>query len=118
MSNPTSFKNTVILVARQGMGEAPEVLQQKLFNTYLRLLLENETLPEAICFYTDGVKLVIEGSPLLERLSLVEQKGVRLVICSTCLDFFGLTDKVRVGIVGGMADIIEAQARAEKVISI
>jgi hypothetical protein len=118
MSNPAAFKNTVILVARHGMGSAPEALQQKLFDTYLRLLLENETLPEAICFYTDGVKLVIEGSPLLERLSQVEQKGVRLVICSTCLDFFGLTDKVRVGIVGGMTDIIEAQARAEKVISI
>jgi sulfur relay (sulfurtransferase) complex TusBCD TusD component (DsrE family) len=48
----------------------------------------------------------------------MEEKGVRLIICSTCLHYFGLTDKVRVGIVGGMPDIIEAQTRAGKVITL
>ncbi len=48
----------------------------------------------------------------------MEQEGVRLIICSTCLDYFGLTDKVRVGIVGGMPDIIEAQGKAGKVITL
>jgi hypothetical protein len=43
---------------------------------------------------------------------------VRLIVCSTCLDYFNLTDKVQVGIVGGMTDIIEAQAKAEKVITL
>jgi hypothetical protein len=43
---------------------------------------------------------------------------VRLIVCSTCLNYFGLTDKVKVGIVGGMADILEAQVRAEKVITL
>ena len=92
--------------------------QKWVMDTYLRLLMENDTLPRAICFYTDGVKLVIEGSPLLERLSQIEQKGVRLIICSTCLDFFKITDKVRVGVVGGMPDIIEAQVSAKKVITL
>ncbi len=73
-------------------------------------------MPSAICFYTEGVKLVVEGSPLLSRLSQIEKIGVRLIICSTCLNFFGLIDKVRVGIVGGMADILEAQTKAGKVI--
>ena len=92
--------------------------QHKLFDTYIKLLLENETLPAVICFYTDGVKLVVEGSPLLGRLAEIEAKGVRLVICLTCLNHFGLADKVKVGIVGGMGDIIEAQTRASNVITL
>lgn len=118
MSNESSFANGVILITREGMGSADAALQHKLLDTYLSLLLENGSLPVAICFYTEGVKLVVEGSPLLERLSQIEQRGVRLIICSTCLGYFGLTEKVRVGIVGGMSDILEAQARAGKVITL
>jgi intracellular sulfur oxidation DsrE/DsrF family protein len=118
MSNKSPLAGTVILITRDGMGSADVQLQHKLLITYLSLLLDNESLPDAICFYTDGVKLVVEGSPLLERLAQMEEKGVRLVICSTCLNYFGLTDKVRVGIVGGMPDIIEAQTRAGKVITL
>ncbi|MEJ2149894.1 MAG: DsrE family protein [Chloroflexota bacterium] len=100
------------------MGKADIELQHALAGSYFRLLEENDLLPGAICFYTDGVKLVYEGSPVLAQLKALEEKGVRLIICGTCLNFFGLTDSVQVGIVGGMTDIIEAQWRAEKVISI
>jgi intracellular sulfur oxidation DsrE/DsrF family protein len=61
---------------------------------------------------------VCEGSPVLDSLKALEAKGVRLVICNTCLNFFDLVDKVTVGIPGGMTDIIEAQFRSEKVITI
>jgi intracellular sulfur oxidation DsrE/DsrF family protein len=118
MSNESSLANAVILITREGMGSADAALQHKLLDIYLGLLLENGSLPAAICFYTDGVKLVVEGSPLLERLSQIEQRGVRLIICSTCLNYFGLTEKVRVGIVGGMPDILEAQTRDSKVITL
>jgi intracellular sulfur oxidation DsrE/DsrF family protein len=118
MSKESPLANAVILITRDGMGSADVTLQHKLLITYLSLLLDNGSLPDAICFYTDGVKLVVEGSPLLERLAQMEEKGVRLIICSTCLHYFGLTDKVRVGIVGGMPDIIEAQTRAGKVITL
>lgn len=110
--------NTIILITRNGMGDADPALQHKLINTYLTLLDQNNLLPGAICFYTEGVKLVIEGSPVLDVLRSLEKKGVHLLICSTCLDYFQLTDKVVVGIKGGMTDIIEAQRRASKVISI
>lgn len=112
------MSDTIILAARDGMGSSDAELQHKLFDTYLRLLVENDTLPAAICFYTDGVKLVVEGSPVLERLAELEQKGVRLIVCSTCLNYYGLTDKVRAGITGGMGDILEAQVKAGKVISL
>jgi hypothetical protein len=79
---------------------------------------ENSILPAAICFYTEGVHLVVDGSPVLETLKSLESKGVRLILCSTCLTFYNLVEQVRVGIVGGMTDIIEAQRRAGKVVSI
>jgi intracellular sulfur oxidation DsrE/DsrF family protein len=112
------MESTVILVTNNGMGNADEKLQQLLFGKYVELLLQNESLPEVFCFYTNGVKLVCEGSPALEQLRNLESKGVRLIICSTCLNYLELTAKVRVGIVGGMGDILEAQSRAEKVITI
>ena len=118
MVNESAFSDTVILITREGMGSADLALQHKLIDTYLKLLIENSILPAAICFYTEGVKLVVEGSPMLERLAQIEQKGVHLIICSTCLNYFGLVEKVRVGIVGGMADILEAQAKAGKVITL
>jgi hypothetical protein len=114
----TVVNPTVILVTNSGMGTADVELQHKLAGTYFHLLAEHDLLPGAICFYTDGVKLVCTGSPVLEQLKALEAKGVRLIVCGTCLDFFGLTDSVEVGIKGGMTDIIEAQWRAEKVISI
>lgn len=110
--------STVILVTNDGMGQAERPLQHKLIETYLNLLYENNILPAAICFYTEGVKLVVEGSPVLNLLQSLEAKGVHLIICSTCLNYYGLSDQVQVGIVGGMTDIIEAQWRAKKVITI
>ena len=118
MANESSFADTVLLITREGMGSAEAALQQKLLDTYLRLLVENGSLPAVICFYTDGVKLVVEGSPFLERLSKIEKAGVRLIVCSTCLNYFGLTEKVRVGFIGGMPDILEAQTKAGKVITL
>ncbi|MDR3576540.1 MAG: DsrE family protein [Anaerolineaceae bacterium] len=116
MSNPTS--GIVILVTNDGMGKADTTLQHKLLQTYLTLLNDHNMLPAAICFYTDGVKLVVDGSPVLDLLKALEAKNVRLIVCSTCLNYFGLVDKVKVGIVGGMTDILEAQWQAEKVITI
>lgn len=110
--------STVLLITRNGMGQAEPALQQKLIQTYFKLLEESNVLPGVICFYTDGVKLVVEGSPVLDTLKSLEARGVRLILCSTCLNFFGLADKVQVGIVGGMTDIIEAQRRAAKVITL
>lgn len=112
------MRNTVILVTSNGMGRADETLQQKLFIKYLEVLLAHQDLPAALCFYTDGVRLVCEGSPALESLRALESRGVHLIICSTCLSYFNLAEKVQAGIVGGMGDIVEAQAKAEKVITI
>jgi selenium metabolism protein YedF len=113
-----SAKDTVILITNNGMGHGPEDLQLTLISKYLQLLDQNGDLPAAICFYTEGVKLVTDGSPVLEQLRALEKKGVRLIVCSTCLNYYELTDKVKTGIVGSMADILEAQQKTGKVISL
>jgi len=111
-------KNTVILVTNEGMGKGDPALQLKLIGKYLELILLNDSQPNAICFYTDGVRLLTSGSPVLEHLHALESKGVRLIACSTCLEFYGLSEQVQVGVVGGMPDIIEAQDKADKVITL
>ena len=112
------MSDMVILITRNGMGDADQELQHKLITTYLTLINEHDILPAAICFYTEGVKLVTSGSPVLDQLRTLEAKGVRLILCSTCLNYLNLADQVQVGIVGGMTDILEAQLRAEKVITL
>ncbi|MFZ2488447.1 MAG: DsrE family protein [Anaerolineae bacterium] len=118
MSSSSDFSNTVVLVTSNGMGVGDPALQLKLVATYFRLLDESNTLPAAICFYTEGVRLTTTGSPVLDVLRSLENKGVALLLCSTCLEFYGLQAAVKVGIVGGMTDIIEAQRRAEKIITL
>jgi len=111
-------ESTLIIITRDGMGKAEKKLRHRLIRTYLSLLDENDILPGAICFYAKGVKLVTKGSPVLDILISLEKKGVYLVVCNTCLKYYNLAAKVRVGIVGGMTDIITAQWKAEKVITL
>ncbi len=111
-------QQTVLLFTRNGLGQAPEDLQQSLAGKFLSLLDQSGQLPAKILFYTDGVKLACQRSQVLQQLRVMEAKGVELVLCKTCLDYFSLTDQVAVGIVGGMPDIIEAMQKAGKVISL
>ncbi|MGD0752251.1 MAG: DsrE family protein [Anaerolineales bacterium] len=110
--------DTVLILNNNGMGKGPQELQLTLIGKYLELLNLQSELPAAICFYTEGVYLVVEGSPVIEKLRLLEEKGVRLIVCSTCLNYLGLVDKVRIGIIGGMGDILTAQWQAGKVITL
>ncbi|MFC2028892.1 DsrE family protein [Chloroflexota bacterium] len=113
----TNSKGIVIVFKTDGMGMTDDqALKEKLAKSYLNLTLMMEPLPAAICFYTDGVKLACEGSPVLEELEALEMKGVRLILCQTCLASFELMDKVQLGVVGGMGDIITAMWQADSVI--
>ena len=111
-------RDTVILFTRNGLGDAPAELQQVLVTKFLSLTLESGKLPGKILFYTEGVKLVCEGSPVISQLSEIEKKGVELIICQICLNYFNLADLVRVGVVGGMGDILTTLQMASRVISV
>lgn len=111
-------KNTVLVFTKYGIGHATEDLQIDLGDKFLRLLADAGTYPGKILFYTDGVKLVCEGSAVIPTLYVFQEAGVELIICKTCLDYYQLTDQVVVGIIGGMPDIIDAMQKAGKIISL
>ena len=112
-------KKTVFIFTSYGMGVTDNAdLKIGLAKKFLALIAQHNPLPAQICFYTDGVKLTVEGSPVLDELKALAAKGVELVICSTCIDTFGLRDKVRVGVVGGMPDIITAITGADNAITL
>ena len=112
------MKNTLIQVTNYGMGQGDEELGLKLISNYFRLLIQEEKLPKIITFYNAGVKLIAEGSPIIETLQQIEKKGVKLIACKTCIDFYKLNDKIKVGIAGTMIDIITLQSIANKVINL
>lgn len=113
-----SRKRPVIMISNYGMGHAPSDLGLKLVQTYLNLLDLDDRLPAAICLYGEGVKLAVEGSPVLEELRSLCEKGVPLVVCTTCLNFFTLLDQLSVGAPGSMKDIMELQWSTKKVITL
>ena len=112
------MNSTVIVFSKNGMGTAPEELSSTLVKNYLGLLKEEKHLPMALLFYGEGARLVCEGSPVVESLSEMEKKGVKLIVCKTCINFFNLADQVKAGQVGTMADILTLQLEARKVISV
>ncbi len=118
MTTDVPWTSTLVMLTGDGMGQGDRELRHRLLTTWLTLVLENGTLPGALCFYTDGVKLVVEGSPFLDLLYDLETRGVHLVVCTTCLKHFGLFDSLAVGTGGGMGDILAAQSAAKKVITL
>lgn len=107
---------TTIVVNRNGMGEAHSDLSQKLITNYFSIMLEEMAIPAYLCFYAEGVKLTIDGSPILEYLKELEKRGVNILICKTCLVYYDAVDRVKAGCVATMYDIMGAQNNCDKVI--
>ena len=115
------MRKLVLLVTRDGLGHVePEDRQfgLEMFDRLLHAWESQSVKPYAICFYTDGVKLVASGSPALLGLKILQSQGVRLVSCRTCLEHFQLTEKVAVGEVGGMTDIVGLLVEADSVVTV
>ena len=117
MSSPS--KKTVFVFSSYGLGQTEDAgLKIRLAKKFLALVADADPLPAQLCFYTDGVKLCANGSPVLDELRALADKGVTLVLCFTCLETFGLLDQVAVGVVGGMGDIITAVMGADNTIAL
>ncbi len=114
-------QNVVILVRQEGLGQVAaddRAFGCQMFDLFLHTLEPRKVKPKAICFYTEGVRLVCKGSPAVPGLALLEGMGVQLIACKTCLDHYGLTEQVAVGKVGGMKDITAAMMEADAVLTI
>jgi len=109
---------TVVLIPSEGMGGGDDELGGILIRSFLHTLNEVEPLPDTIVFVNAGVKLSVEGSLVLEDLQLLEQRGVEILACGTCLGHFGLKEKIAVGEVSNMYSIAETLLGAGKVIAL
>ena len=114
----SDFSNTLLQVTHNGMGHGDDELGLILIANYLKLINEESIPPKFIAFYNRGVELVCEGSPVVEIAKTLEQRGVKLIVCTTCLKFFNLFNKLEVGIPGTMMDIISLQKITERVINV
>lgn len=115
--NSDASPNLTVIINSNGMGQADPALSHKLIKTWLNMLDLDDRLPRTICFYAEGVKLACTGSPVLEELESLANKGVALIVCTTCLNFFDLLDDLQVGTASGMKDIVDAQWSADKLIT-
>ena len=105
----------VVAVDTDVMGHGSEELGRVLMKGFLFALSQLEHLPKTILFYNGGAKLTTEGSDSLEDLRNMAEKGVEILTCGTCLNFYGLTEKLVVGGVTNMYTIVEKLAAAAKV---
>jgi selenium metabolism protein YedF len=108
----------LIFIDGEGMGRGSEELGKILMRSFLHTLREAEVRAEKVIFVNSGVKLACEGSPALEDLQGVAQKGAEILSCGTCLDYFQLKEKLRVGRISNMYEILNSLARAGKVVKI
>ena len=113
---PAEKKKTVVVVSADHMGEGSEELGRILIKGFLFALTQQEHLPSTVLFYNGGAKLTTEGSASLEDLKTLEANGVEILTCGTCLDYYGLKDKLAVGGVTNMYVIVEKQMQADLVL--
>jgi selenium metabolism protein YedF len=118
MATDGSAAPIVVVIPSDGMGRGDEELGGILMRSFLHTLNEVEPLPNTIIFLNAGVKLTVEGSPVLEDLEALGKRGVGLLACGTCLGHFGLKDKLAVGEVSNMYSIAETLLAAGNVVSI
>lgn len=109
-------KNVVVVVSSDTMGHGDDKLGHNLLKAFIFALTQTAELPNTILFYNGGAKITCEGSECLEDLKKLEEAGVKIKTCGTCLDFYGIKDKLKVGVVTNMYDIVETEEKATVVI--
>ena len=107
-----------ILLTRNTLGSGSEELGAILMKAFFASLLELPQQPRAIMLLNSGVYLAAENSPVLAALQDLSQRGVAVMVCGTCLDYFSLKDKMAVGNVTNMYSILTELAGAERAITL
>jgi selenium metabolism protein YedF len=112
------IKKIMVMVATDRMGWGDDELGKLLMINFIKTLKEMGPELWRLVFVNNGVKLTIEGAHTLEDIKALEGEGLQILVCGTCLDYFKLLDKKRVGETTNMLDIVTAMQLADKVINI
>ena len=113
---PDAKGDFVIAVDTATMGRGNDELGKVLMKGFLFAVTQLDELPKTMLFYNGGATLTTEGSDSLDDLKSLEAQGVTIKTCGTCLNYYGLTEKLKVGEVTNMYDIVETMAKASKVV--
>lgn len=112
----TRHKGMCVVLSSNCMGVGEEKLGKALMKAFVFALTKQDQLPEKIVCYNSGAYLTCEGSDALEDLKSLEAAGVEILTCGTCLDFYGIKDKLAVGNVTNMYEIVEVMELSGKII--
>ncbi len=108
----------VVAVGSAEMGNGDPRLGRILMKSFLYSLTQLDELPQTVLFFNGGVRMTTEGSESIEDLKALESQGVEILSCGTCLDFYGLKDKLLVGGITNMYVIAQTMAGAGNVVKI
>lgn len=108
-------KNVVVTIGSAKMGEGSDELGHILMKAMGYALNQLDPLPDTVIFYNGGAYLTCEGSPILEDVKTLAAEGVEILTCGTCLNFFGIADKLQVGEVTNAYTIAEKCCQADVV---
>lgn len=108
---------TVLLISSDGMGRGSDELGQKLMTSFFQVLHEITPQPDTIVFINSGVRLVVQGSKVIEDLRALEEMGTEILACGTCLGHYELKEKVAAGKISNMFEIASAMFGAGKIVS-
>ncbi|MGB9628866.1 MAG: sulfurtransferase-like selenium metabolism protein YedF [Thermodesulfobacteriota bacterium] len=106
----------VVYINSNLMGIGEEPLGKILMRSFLKTLLDLKPVPSKLIFVNSGVFLTTEGSEVLESLKSLADKGVEILSCGTCLDFYHLKEKLKVGVISNMYDIAQSLLEADRLI--
>ena len=109
-------KGMLVVLSANTMGTGDAKLGTSLMKAFVFALTKQDQLPDTILCYNTGAYLTCEGADTLEDLKLLESEGVTILTCGTCLDFYGLKEKLAVGGVTNMYDIVERMENAAQII--
>ena len=115
--SPDSRKNgMVVVLSANVMGTGDEKLGKALMKAFVFAVTKQDMLPETIVCYNTGAYLTCEDADTLEDLKSLEAEGVQILTCGTCLDFYGIKEKLAVGSVTNMYEIVEKMENAKTVV--
>ena len=112
----TRKKGMLVVLSGNTMGSGDERLGKALMKAFVFALTKQDVLPETILCYNTGAYLTTEGADTLEDLKLLESEGVTILTCGTCLDFYGLKEKLAVGGVTNMYEIVQRMESAQTIV--
>ena len=98
----SKFQNHIIVLNSNKMGIGDDDLGRLLMKGYLNTIDQLDVLPLEIICYNSGVKLAEKGTDSAQTLKKIENQGVKITLCGTCVDFFGLKEKLEVGTISNM----------------